>query len=292
MQSESAKPPTRLWRIIQFPLIRIFIAFGFLFVAIGVAQAIASLSSNTLFLLLVSLLAIVLTYVAYWGYVRLIEKRAVSELSFPGAWRELGVGLLLGAGLITIVIAILWLLGYYQVTGVNAWSVLFVGLAFSLQSGFIEEVIFRGVIFRITEEWLGTWLGLMISALIFGALHMANPNATLMSGMTIALEAGLLLAAAYMVTRRLWFPIGIHIAWNYVQGNVFGVSVSGNEAQGLLQNTLAGPTLLTGGAFGAEASLIALVVCLAAFVIVLRKALQMGRLVQPFWRRAKDLPQG
>lgn len=132
---------------------------------------------------------------------------------------------------------------------------------------------------------MGTWLALLISAIFFGVAHLANPGATATSVVAVALEAGLLLAAAYMVTRRLWFPIGIHIAWNYTQGNVFGISVSGNEAHGLLQSTLVGPPLLTGGAFGAEASIVAIIVCLVAFAFLFRRALLMGRLAPPPWRR-------
>lgn len=152
MDTQSVRSSSRLWRIVQFPLSRIFIALGFLFVAIAIAQVFASLSGNTLFLRLASILAILLTYIAYWGYVRLIERRTASELAFRGAWKETGIGLLLGAGLFALVAAILWLLGYYRVTGVNSWSALIIGLALSVQSGFIEEVIFRGVIFRISEE--------------------------------------------------------------------------------------------------------------------------------------------
>src|SRR5439155_20567927 len=105
-------------------------------------------------------------------------------------------------------IGILWLLGCYQVTGINGGSALIMNISISLLSGFVEEVIFRGVIFRILEEWLGTWLALVMSALFFGFAHIANPNATIISAAAIALEAGLLLAAAYLVTRRLWFAIG------------------------------------------------------------------------------------
>jgi hypothetical protein len=130
---------------------------------------------------------------------------------------------------------------------------------------------------------------LVISAVVFGFLHLIYPNATLVAAVAIALEAGILLAAAYVLTRRLWLAIGIHFAWNFTQGGIFGVAVSGNQARGLLQSTLTGPELLSGGAFGAEASLFAILVCLAAGVYLLWRAWRKGSFVTPFWRR-NDAP--
>ncbi len=92
----------------------------------------------------------------------------------------------------------------------------------------------RGVLFRIVEESLGSWIALALSAALFGALHAFNPGATLTSSIAIALEAGVLLAAVFMVTRRLWMVIGLHTAWNFTEGGVFGASVSGGDAHGML----------------------------------------------------------
>jgi membrane protease YdiL (CAAX protease family) len=282
---QPAPSKSRLWRIIQFPLIRILIALTFLAIGLVILLLISGLFSSTIALRIISLSAIVVVYLTYRLYVWLIEKRATSELAFTGALSELSAGLLTGALLFTVTIGILWLLGYYQVTGINGGSALIMNVGISLLSGFVEEVIFRGVIFRILEEWLGTWLALVMSALLFGFAHIANPNATIISAAAIALEAGLLLAAAYLVTRRLWFAIGLHIAWNYTQGNIFGVAVSGIQFKGFLQSKLVGPPLLSGGGFGAEASVVAVVVCLIGFVILFIRADQKGHLMPPFWAR-------
>src|SRR5436189_3717292 len=182
--------------------------------------------------------------------------------------RELGAGILFGAVLFTIVIAVLWLTGSYHITGTNALIEILPILGLSMVSGLFEEILFRGILFRIVEESLGSWLALIISGMLFGALHIINPGATLSSALAVALEAGLLLAAAYMLTRRLWFAVGIHFAWNFTQGGIFGVHVSGNDFTGLFSSTMTGPEWLTGGTFGAEASVVAVVVCLAGFVLV------------------------
>jgi len=95
-------------------------------------------------------------------------------------------------------------------------------------------------------------------------MHIAQPGATWWSSLAIAIEAGLLLGAAYKLAGNLWLPIGIHWAWNFVQGNIFGFEVSGSDAgEALLQATVEGPEIFTGGAFGAEASVIAVIVGMA-----------------------------
>lgn len=117
----------------------------------------------------------------------------------------------------------------------------------------------------------------MVSAALFGLLHALNPGATATSTAAIALEAGILLAAAYAVTRNLWFPIGLHLGWNFTEGGIFGVAVLGGPAaKGIFSVSLAGPRLLTGGRFGPEASLMAIAVCLAAAAVLLILTVRNG----------------
>jgi hypothetical protein len=92
-------------------------------------------------------------------------------------------------------------------------------------------------------------------------------------------EAGILLALAYVVTRRLWFAIGTHAAWNFTQGGIFGLAVSGHGSEGLLIGRTSGPEWLTGGKFGPEASVISIVVCLAASGLLLLRARRLSLLV-------------
>src|SRR5581483_7760086 len=96
------------------------------------------------------------------------------------------------------------------------------------------------------------------------------------SSAAIALEAGILLAAAYLLTRSLWLPIGLHFGWNFTEGGIFGAAVSGNGAKGLINTSLSGPQLLSGGAFGPEASVAAVGVCLVAAVVMLVLAARRG----------------
>ena len=123
-----------------------------------------------------------------------------------------------------------------------------------------EEIICRGVIFRLIDERWNIWAALLVSALLFGFMHISNNNATWWSSLAIAIEAGLLLGAAYKWSGNLWIPIGIHWAWNYTQGNIFGLAVSGaNTNETILATTVGGPDIITGGVFGPEASIISVI---------------------------------
>jgi len=156
-----------------------------------------------------------------------------------------------------------------------------------LVPAFMEEILIRGIVFRITEDSLGTWLAMVISALLFGFLHILNSGATWFAAVCIAVEAGVLLAAAYVTTRRLWFPIGLHFAWNFTQGGIFGVAVSGITVHGLLKSTLTGPELISGGEFGAEASIFAVINRTAVAILLIVIAVQNGQIIRPFWSRRK-----
>ena len=277
-----------LRRIVQSAPVRLILGFVWLVFVLVVGQvAVLLAGGHALLSVLAALVVAALSLLAYAGFVRGLERRPVHELALPGAGREFLAGVGLGALLFSLTIGLLAVFGAYQVTGINSWTVVLPVLAISITSGVVEELLFRGILFRIVEEGLGSLLALVISGLIFGLLHVGNPNATLLAGLAIAIEAGMLLGAVYMLTRRLWLAIGLHLAWNLTQGGIYGVAVSGNEMDGLLESTLTGPEWLSGGAFGAEASIVAVVVCLAASAYVLWRVRQRGGWVAPFWARRR-----
>jgi membrane protease YdiL (CAAX protease family) len=270
--------------VLTFPLVQIVVAILFVAIPFGVVSTPFNLFVTDKPLRRVgALLLTAVVLAAYWAYVRVMEGRAVTELSRRRAVRELGLGLALGAVLFLVTVAILGALGVFQITGNNGWQIMLAILPASILSGVLEEVLIRGIVFRILEKSLGSWIALGISAVVFGLLHLFNPGATLLNAAAISIEAGVLLAAAYMLTRRLWFCIGIHIAWNFTQGGIFSVAVSGGQSKGLLQSKMVGPDWLTGGIFGAEASVVALAVCAAAGIILITAAVRKGHVLVPFW---------
>jgi|HubBroStandDraft_6_1064221.scaffolds.fasta_scaffold102640_2 membrane protease YdiL (CAAX protease family) len=297
MNSQSESRSSARWRrVLMFPLVRIVVAILFIAIPFAIVRMPLNLFVTDKSLRRVgALLLAAVVLAAYSTYVRVIEKRAVAELSGRRAVRELGSGLALGALLFSVTIGLLAALGIYHVTGNNGWQSMLAILAASIFAGVFEEVLIRGILFRILEQWLGSWIALSISAVVFGVLHLLNPGATLLNAAAISVEAGVLLAAAYMLTRRLWLCIGTHIAWNFTEGGIFSVAVSGGGSQGLLRSRMVGPDWLTGGAFGAEASVVALGVCVAAGIVLLVWAFEKGNVVPPSWagRAAPELkPEG
>jgi len=223
---------------------------------------------------------------AYLVLVKLVERRRLVEFA-PGRLLRHGLlGLGAGAALFSVIVGVLWLTGSYHVTGFNPhadWlpALLMVGLG----AGIGEEIMFRGALFRIVEEGLGSWAALAISALFFGFAHAGNPGATLWSSTAIAIEAGLLFGLLYHVTRSLPVCMGLHAAWNFCQGTVYGIPVSGLKADGWLVSTRTGPNWLSGGVFGAEASVVALALCTLCSVGLLVVAIKRRSLLSPSWAR-------
>lgn len=232
------------------------------------------------------LIRVVPTVLAYVVLVRLIEHRPLHELAPRKLLPQGLLGILAGTLLFSMAVGLLWLLGSYHVTGFNphaAWlpALLMTGLG----AGIGEEIMFRGVLFRVTEEGLGTWAALLISALFFGFAHAHNPGATAWSSSAIAIEAGLLFGLLYHVTRSLPLCMGVHAAWNFAQGTIYGIPVSGLSADGWLVSQRTGPDWLSGGVFGAEASVVTLTLCLLCSLGLLAVAYRRGTLVPPAWRR-------
>ena len=212
-----------------------------------------------------------------------LERRDVDELARDGAVASVRRGTLIGLGLFAVMIGALAAFGAYAATWGSVWVAL-TSLGLMCAVAVTEELMFRGVLFRIVEEVAGTWGALVVSALLFGALHLVNPNATVWGVLAIAVEAGLMLGAAYAATRSLWLPIGIHLGWNFAQAGIFGVTVSGSDGTtGLLNGVLTGPAALTGGSFGPEGSILAIVICGIPAIWFLRLAARRGRI---FPRRA------
>lgn len=227
--------------------------------------------------------------IGYWVFVRFVERKPFADFALPGAGREWLMGAGLGFGAMSLTIGIMALLGSYSVSGMNSWTVLVPMLAMAIASGVVEEIMLRGLIFRFLEKWLGSWIALLLSALMFGLMHLGNPDATLFAALSIALEAGVTLAAIYMVTRRLWAAIGFHAVWNFTQGGIYGADVSGFEGKGLLASKTHGAELLTGGAFGPEASLPALFICTSIGIWFLRRAYKNGQFKAMSWQRFKGI---
>ena len=281
------RKPGKLWAFLQFPLTRFLLgaaAIVLWVVAVETSLHLAHIPARSPLGALAGLVIAAGVIGIYCALVKFIERRAVAELAADGVAKHLSRGILTGAILFCASMLVMKLLGGWYPTVMAPLSALLYPCVGALVAGVQEEILVRGLLFRLLEERLGSWIALAASALIFGLLHAFNPGATAVSTAAIALEAGILLAAAYMYTRSLWFVIGLHFAWNFTEGGIFSTSVSGGRAEGMIGVQFTGSDVLTGGSFGPEASLPAVLVCLAAGIAFIMLSVRAGRIVHPFWK--------
>lgn len=230
-------------------------------------------------------------FAIYAGLVRLLEHRPAHEIGIRQAFPEFLVGALLGTSLMGGLLLTLWWLGFGYVTAGTGLYGLGGGLLVPLVTAMGEELLFRAVLFRMIEEMAGTTVAILVSAAIFGLSHAGNPGATPFVVAELSVELGVVVALAYVLTRNIWLAIGIHMTWNFTQGYLFGVSVSGvRDPQSLLQMTLSGPDLITGGAFGPEGSILMLGLSLVASGVLFILAKRSGHWIPPGLRLRSAQP--
>ena len=288
---EQVRPP--LWRrIVNFPLVAMLIALAIailcftvgLLVARYLLPPIPGFTNEMRF----DLVSIPLLVLAYRLLISHLGEHPKDDYRDPKALRHLGLGLAAGFLLFSLVVGVAAVLGVYRITGRGDTNGLLQALiAPTLFAAVSEELIFRGILFRWIEEFGGSWTALIVTSALFGAIHLSNPGATLTAAFFIAIEAGIMLGAAYMLTRSLWLPMGIHAAWNFAQGEIYDIPVSGNPVHGLLVAKLSGPPLLSGNGFGLEASIIAMVIATAFGFLLLWLATKRGELMKPWWVRRR-----
>lgn len=228
------------------------------------------------------LAAAVLALAVYALAVWLAEGRRPSEVALKPMASELAAGLLIGAGMFALVMGIMAAFDLYEIRSLGAAPV-WTAAGHAVQSGVVEEIMIRAVLLRLVWRAFGPWIAFAVSAALFGFGHIANPNATVFAAICIALEAGIMLGAFYALTGRLWMSIGIHAAWNFTQGYLFGAAVSGGDFGPAIASSTARasfPEWLTGGAFGPEASLPALLVCGLVGAAAMALAWRAGRFVK------------
>ena len=269
---------------------RLFKQFGAVaVVALVGSQCVTAVRASPWLALILGLATAVLTVLTYRWVVRRTEHRMPVEVAPRGAGAAIGRGVLIGISMCVGVIVTIAVLGGYRVDGLGSVTATIGLLGLMAGAAVTEEVVFRGVLFRIVEERAGTWFALVLTGVVFGLVHLINPHASLWGAIAIAVEAGFMLAAAYAATRTLWMPIGLHFGWNVALGGIFGAEVSGNgTSKGLLDAAFPGPAVLTGGDFGPEGSIVTVAAGVLLTVAFLWLARRRGHIV-PRRRRAVTL---
>jgi membrane protease YdiL (CAAX protease family) len=262
--------PRSGWRLMAQTLLLLILTplCAILLIPIGQLTPILAFMQDETF---IALIAVTLSV---WLARRWYDKRSFASLGLengPAASRDLLAGILIGATLMGAIFAAEWGLGWLslesavqpeaQAASIGYWAAIFIMV------GWYEELLARGYWLQNLRDGLGLIPAIVISSVVFGWAHAANPNANWVA-VAVIVAAGVFFAFAYARSGQLWLPIGIHIGWNFFQGPVFGFPVSGIETARLLEHTVTGPELFTGGAFGPEAGLLGLAALLLGTLVV------------------------
>lgn len=249
-----------------------FVAYVGCIALVGVLAGVAVLASGKAItkdaILLVIAGTTLLTALLVVVFRLFIDRRSLLSLGFPWRGREALIGFLLGPAILGIGSSILYLMDNLHWTDslINPTDLL-AGFAIMLLTAVGEELVFRGYVLNNLLESMEKWTALAISALLFAFIHAGN-NGLHVVGLINLFVGGLLLGINFIYTRNLWFSIFFHFSWNFFQGPVLGYKVSGLDLQSVLQQELSGSTLLTGGDFGFEGSILDTTISVVALLLL------------------------
>lgn len=287
----NSKPNSILLKILLFPLTRIIIGIA-IFIAVptmvnkwflkpALGEIIPNESTEQIIRWTISIFLLIFLYILVF---RIYERRSITELATRYAGRENIAGFFIGGLLVGCIILVFMIGGNISFTIVNPLSVIFKPLILLILLALMEEIIFRGIIYRITEQSLGTWLALIISALLFGIGHITNSHADFLGILSVAL-AGIFLGALYTIRSRLWYPLAVHVGWNFFQ-YFFGLPISGNDDFDYFMNaSREGPAWYAGDDFGIENSVLTIILILGFSIYLLYRAGMQDRIIKPYWKR-------
>ncbi len=197
-------------------------------------------------------------FASVWLARKFVDKQSFFSLGF--AWKGFEnhayTGLFGAIAMLSTGTIILLLLKYLSFTDINFDGItLLNGAAMMAFVAFAEEIVFRGYLLNNLMQSMNKWVALAITAVVFAAMHLGNPGMGIFSFFEI-LIAGIMLGVNYIYTKNLWFGILLHFVWNFMQGPILGYEVSGVNLTPVLHQSLNGPTVLTGGSFGFEGSIL------------------------------------
>jgi len=254
------QPHSLFQRIFKHPISTIVIGTLIVIIATVLVKELISkpilsslFSEESLIKTITAIIGAFVMLLAYYLHLKFFEKKSFSEFSIKNFHKEFPIGLMIGFGSMGMVVFILYILGYYNFIGIKSFNEFLPTIAFIFGAAVLEEIIFRGLVFRLLENWKGPIIALLISSLIFQIPHFMNLH-TGISPAILGVLFGIVTGLMYAYTRGLWLPIAFHFAWNLVQP-IFGTTLSGGNFTSLSEAELNGPELLIGSEFGLEVSL-------------------------------------
>lgn len=216
------------------------------------------------------LIVLAFVLVCVWLFQNILSRKPLRDIGLnkTAMGREVAWGLLIAFAVHSLLFIIMWAGGWLVPQSVQAnGHILAFSLGVTLLVSLIEEIAMRGYVLASLMDSINKYLALFITSLLFAIFHLGNPGMSIVGFVNIFL-AGCLLGIGYIFTRSLWFPLALHMGWNFFLGPVFGFEVSGLAYKGIVQHTVTGPDWITGGVFGAEGSLLLSILLLILIVVV------------------------
>ena len=216
------------------------------------------------------LTSLLITLIIMWVFRKYIDRKSILSMGFQlkGKYKDIIYGLLVGLLLISLGFVILSLTNNLEVVSIQYSSkVVFGGFFFFVIAAMVEEIVFRGYILNnFMDSFKNKYIALLLSSILFALIHGMNPNLSIL-GFINLIVAGIALGITYIYTKNIWFPVFLHVSWNFFQGPIFGFEVSGLNFNSIIQQKVVGNDLITGGNFGFEGSIIITVLLIGMIVI-------------------------
>jgi membrane protease YdiL (CAAX protease family) len=235
------------------------------------------------------IIAIADVFAALSSYIflfRYYEKRRIKELSAASFIKNAFIGFMTGLVLQSLFILVIYVFGKYSIIHINPISFLLPSFATAFTAGFVAEIVIVGILFRFAEETLGTFITLLIFFILFVLMHVNVKDATAVSVVSTAIQAGILIPAAYIFSRNLWIPIFLHFAWDFTEPGIFGgINPSISIDKSLLTSKISGASFITGGQMGPQNSVQSLLLCSVAAFIFLWLAKRKNNFIKPSWKK-------
>lgn len=275
----------KLTKILHFPITKIVIGVIVCFGAMVLARNFVTkpifhslISQKNIADTIINYISFFQLLVSYYFLFKFYENRQVTELSLKRIGKEAVGGFLLGFSVIAIVIAIVFSMGYYSVTDIGSASYMLAPFSLLVLAAIIEDLFHRGLILRLVEGSLGTYVGLLVGILV-EMQHLFNPNVNLTAIISYVIW-GFTMSSLYIYTKRVWLPFFFHLGWNFSQP-FFGSNLSGLDDMGyILRGKFEGPQFLTGGIYGIEASILPNVLLLTVGIVFFYLSIKRGKIIK------------
>ena len=277
IQGIEKKPALPLWARIALLLVAyilftgIFQYLGMLIAGIPLHHKGALGNINLQQQVFLSALGLIPLALIIYTFRRFLDRKTISSIgfSFQNRFKDLGAGFIIAFVLMVGGSLILYATNQIGISSIpfKVYGIFFSFILFIIVA-LTEEILFRGYILNNLLDSRNKYVALLISALIFSIFHSLNPNFSFLAFINILL-AGIILGSTYIFTRNIWFPISLHLFWNFLQGPVMGYSVSGIKIESILKVNLTGSNIINGGQFGFEGSLVCTLLLIPAILMIL-----------------------